>query len=372
MRRQGDCEGQTLLHRILKPEDFRWRFVPAAPDALGVSSRRSLVDSGLPGGCRLKSQLIFAKTRGKASGVKIGQRFKNVARLSISRCRRAFTLVELLVVIATIGVLIALLLPAVSSVLESARRMACASHLHQVGLALQGHTTQHQAFPTGCDDCAWWDADRKQHSWVTAILARLDRPELAARWNSDHAYHSEQNRPVASEVLPFLLCPSTKITNRTGFTTGDKNGNGAWDSGDDLGYTDYGGIYGIEGPPYQAPWGAAHFVADHAIGVMVHEIPTRVRVISDGLSQTALIGECTGRGGGLSEQSEWSNGQNVFAKYYQTPINSSQNNELWSDHPAGVQLLFCDGHVLFVSEEVDQEVVNAALTRAGNDRATFE
>ena len=284
---------------------------------------------------------------------------------------RGFTLVELLVVMATIGVLLALLLPAVSSVLESARRMTCASHLHQIGLALSGHATHRRTFPAGCTDCAWWDADRKQHSWVTAILAQLDRPELREKYNLNSAYHSEENREVAGEVLPFLLCPSTKTTKRTGYTTGDKNNNQLWDSGDDLAYTDYGGIYGIEGPPYQAPWGSEHFVADHAIGVMVHEIPTPVRMISDGLSQTAMIGECTGRGGGTSEQSEWANGQNVFAKYYQTPINTNQNNELWSDHPGGVQLLFCDGHVLFLSEEVSQQTVNAALTRSGKDRATF-
>jgi len=284
---------------------------------------------------------------------------------------RGFTLVELLVVMATIGVLLALLLPAVSSVLESARRMTCASHLHQIGLALSGHATHRRTFPAGCTDCAWWDADRKQHSWVIAILVQLDRPELREKYNLNSAYHSEENREVAGEVLPFLLCPSTKTTKRTGYTTGDKNNNQLWDSGDDLAYTDYGGIYGIEGPPYQAPWGSEHFVADHAIGVMVHEIPTPVRMISDGLSQTAMIGECTGRGGGATEQSEWSNGQNIFAKYYQTPINTNQNNELWSDHPVGVQLLFCDGHVAFISEEASQEAVNAALTRSGKDRATF-
>ena len=67
--------------------------------------------------------------------MKIGQRFENAVRFPISGCRRAFTLVELLIVIATIGVLIALLFPAMVGVLEASRRMACASHLHQVGLA---------------------------------------------------------------------------------------------------------------------------------------------------------------------------------------------------------------------------------------------
>ena len=171
-----------------------------------------------------------------------------------NRRKKGFTLIELLVVMATIGVLVALLLPAVSSVLESARRMTCASHLHQIGLALSGHASQRRSFPAGCTDCAWWDADRKQHSWVTEILSRMDRPELHARYDFDHAYDSGENREVGGEILPFLLCPSTKTTKRIGFTTGDKNSDQQWDSGDDLAYTDYGGIFGIEGDdPYSAP-----------------------------------------------------------------------------------------------------------------------
>ena len=292
------------------------------------------------------------------------------AHLRAARCS-GFTLVELLVVIATVGVLVALLLPALSGVLEAARRMTCSSHLHQVGLALNSYQSRNGSFPTGCDDCAWWDAERKQHSWVTAILANLDYPALQDAYDFEASYSSEENRSVAGQVLPVLLCPSTQTTDRKGLTTGDKNANGQWDPGDDLAYTDYGGIYGIEGPPYQAPWGSEHFVADHAIGVMVHETPTSFRMIRDGLAYTAIVGECTGRGGGASEQSEWANGQNVFAKYYQTNINTNQNNELWSDHPEGVQLLFCDGHVMFVAEETSQTVVNAFLTRAGNDRVGF-
>ena len=293
------------------------------------------------------------------------------ARIAQAKNSAGFTLVELLVVIATIGVLVALLLPALSSVMEAARRTNCSSHLHQIGLALNGYQTRKNAFPTGCEDCAWWDAERKQHSWITAILADLDHPELQDAYDMGQSYNSEINQSVAGQILPVLLCPSTHTTGRKGLTTGDKNDNGQWDPGDDLAYTDYGGIYGIEGPPYQAPEGSEHNLADHALGVMVHETPTSVRMIQDGLSHTALVGECTGRGGGSSEQSEWANGQNVFAKYYQTPINTNQNNELWSDHPGGVQLLFCDGHVVFITEEISQQVVNAMLTRSGKDRATF-
>ena len=149
--------------------------------------------------------------------------------MRFSRQSRGFTLVELLVVMATLGVLIALLLPAVSSVLESARRMTCASHLHQIGLALNGYSSHRHTFPVGCSGCTW-GVDRKHHSWVTEILSRMDRPELQSRYNFDHAYDSDENREVGGEILPFLLCPSTKTTKRIGFTTGDKNSDQQWDA----------------------------------------------------------------------------------------------------------------------------------------------
>ena len=284
---------------------------------------------------------------------------------------RGFTLIELLVVICTVGVLVALLLPGIQRVRESARRTTCASNLHQIGLGLNNYVSRNRSFPTGCVDCQWWNPERKQHSWITSVLLDLENEHLVADYKMQSPYNSEANRLVAAHVLLVFLCPSTETTNRKGLTTGDVNGNGNWDPGDDLAYTDYGGIYGIEGPPYEPPQGSKHFVADHAIGVMVHEIPTTLRAIRDGLSATALVGECTGRGGGLTEQSEWANGQNVFAQYYTNPINTTQNNELWSDHPGGGNLLFCDGHVKFFTEETDQSALNGVLTRAGRDHVSL-
>jgi prepilin-type N-terminal cleavage/methylation domain-containing protein/prepilin-type processing-associated H-X9-DG protein len=297
--------------------------------------------------------------------------YRRPTRVSGPVSRQGFTLVELLVVVATVGVLLALLLPAVQGVRESARRVTCSSHLRQIGLALCSHLSRKGSFPVGCSDCQWWDAGRRQNSWITAILADLEQQQLLAEYDLQSPYNSQANRQIAGQVLLLLLCPSTKTSNRPGWTTGDRNGNGSWDAGDWLAYTDYGGIYGIEGPPYQPPSGSKHFLADHALGVMVHEIPTSARAIRDGLSKTALVGECTGRGGGASEQSEWANGQNVFAQYYTNGINTTQNNELWSDHPGGVQLLFCDGHVTFFSEEADQSALNAILTRAGSDHVSL-
>ena len=308
-----------------------------------------------------------------SGGTMLHQRRSHQQHMHTSRragSHHGFTLVELLVVIATIGILLALLLPGIQAVRESARRTSCASNLRQIGLGICSYVSRKRSFPVGCVDCQWWNAERKQHSWITAILADLENEHLLTLYDRESPYNSEANLFAAGQVLPLLLCPSTTTTKRVGLTTGDRNANGEWDAGDGLAYTDYGGIYGIEGPPYQAPPGSKHYVADHAIGVMVHEIPTTVRAIRDGLSATAIVGECTGRGGGSSEQSEWANGQNIFAQYYTNPINTIQGNELWSDHPGGVQLLFCDGHISFFSEEVQQSALNAVLTRSGRDHVS--
>jgi prepilin-type processing-associated H-X9-DG protein len=116
-------------------------------------------------------------------------------------------------------------------------------------------------------------------------------------------------------------------------------------------------------------FGVGHPVAkprpEHA-GVMQYERPTSARQITDGLSHTALVAECTGRD--ASYQSEWANGQNIFDQWHTTGINRSQNNEIWSDHPGLAGLVFCDGHVEFLHESIEQAVLLALLTRAAGDR----
>ena len=267
------------------------------------------------------------------------------------------TLVELLVVVAVLAGLVALLLPAVQSTREAGRRTACMNNLRGIGCAIYGYESARRTFPVGCLECTT-KAPRKQIAWNAFILPFAEEHGAAAAFDFGFSYRSQQNRVAAGTVVRMFLCPSTSRTKRTGPTTGDRNKNGLWDAGDDLAYTDYGGIFGVG---YSVP----QPLPEHA-GVMQYEKPTAAKTILDGLSQTAAIAECTGRD--FSYQSEWSNGQNIFDQWNTSGINISQNNEIWSDHPGMAGMVYCDGHVEFVHESVEQAVLLALLTRAGGDQ----
>lgn len=276
----------------------------------------------------------------------------------ISFRRRGMTLVELLVVVAVLAALVALLLPAVQSAREAARRTACGNNLREIGCGIYGHEMSRRVFPVGCLGCQGPPFPLRQVAWNVFVLPFVEQSAVADAFDPRFSYRSAENRRAAGVVVPMFLCPSTTRTNRTGRTTGDRNKNGRWDAGDDLAYTDYGGMFGV-GYPVPRP------LPEHA-GVMQYERPTSARQVTDGLSHTALVAECTGRD--ATYQSEWANGQNIFDQWHTGGINRSQNNEIWSDHPGMAGMVFCDGHVEFVHEMIERAVLLALLTRAAGDR----
>jgi prepilin-type N-terminal cleavage/methylation domain-containing protein/prepilin-type processing-associated H-X9-DG protein len=273
-----------------------------------------------------------------------------------------FTLVELLVVIAIIALLTALTLPAVQGARESARRATCESNLHQIGVALQSHHARKLYYPVGCIECDFrLRPPLKQIAWNVAILPDLERQDVFELFDYSKRYNSAENQPAGKTVIPVFLCPSADTSTRPGKTTGDRNGNGTWDPGDDLAYTDYGGVFGVSFPGQMKP--------EHQ-GVMVYETKVTTDMVRDGLSRTMMIAECTGRGEGF--QSEWVNGQNIFDHSSTKGINVSRNNEIFSDHPGGAVAVFCDGHTKFLDMSIDQTVLVAMLTRAGGETIAWE
>jgi prepilin-type processing-associated H-X9-DG protein len=267
------------------------------------------------------------------------------------------TLVELLVVVAVLAALMALLVPAVQAAREGARRTACMNNLRHIGCGIYGHEMTKRVFPVGCLGCQGPPFPLRQVSWNVFILPFVEESAAAAAFDPRFSYRSAENRAAGSVVVPLFRCPSTTRTRRTGPTTGDRNRNGRWDEGDGLAYTDYGGMFGV-GHPVPRP------LPEHA-GVMQYERPTPARDVIDGLSKTVLVAECTGRDSAY--QSEWANGQNIFDQWHTNRINRSQNNEIWSDHPGTAGVVFCDGHVEFLEESIDQGVLLALLTRAGSE-----
>jgi prepilin-type N-terminal cleavage/methylation domain-containing protein len=125
--------------------------------------------------------------------------------------RPGFTLVELLVVIAIIGVLVAMLLPAVQAAREAARRASCSNNLKQLGIALQNYHDTQKRFPPGG---FMWRPDPPpattfrafHHTWITAILPFIEQENLHRATSFQNNYALAQ--PIHNFVLPGLFCPS--------------------------------------------------------------------------------------------------------------------------------------------------------------------
>lgn len=119
--------------------------------------------------------------------------------------KQGFTLVELLVVIAIIGVLVALLLPAVQAAREAARRMQCKNHLKQLALAMHNYHDVNSAFPIGALPVG---GDYDGHSWYSRILPQIEQTALFNTLNFGAIVGNNNNPDLRSTKLPAHFCPS--------------------------------------------------------------------------------------------------------------------------------------------------------------------
>jgi prepilin-type N-terminal cleavage/methylation domain-containing protein len=121
------------------------------------------------------------------------------------RWRTGFTLVELLVVIAIIGILVAMLLPAVQSAREAARRMQCSNNLKQLALALHNYETAHRTLPYAASHWGYG-------GWVKMTLPQIEQSVIADKWDNTKLYHTSPNLELCRIAIPTHLCPSDQHT----------------------------------------------------------------------------------------------------------------------------------------------------------------
>ncbi len=257
-----------------------------------------------------------------------------------------FTLVELLVVLAIVGLLVALALPAVQFAREAARRMHCQSNLRQMGVAMAGFESAMGHLPPGRDARHSWD-----HSWCTAILPQLEQSALHGQYDYARGWDDPANAPVASAELAVFRCPSAV----------DR-----W-----AGKTDYGGNYGsaltglTPGFQHGFAWESGTLPPINVVMVgSYRSSPVRIAEVTDGTSQTLLVVEDadrTAEEGGL-----WASGHNCFA-HDDGPINAHVSKEIFSRHPGGASVLAGDGSVRFLSASMELQVVGALCTRAAGE-----
>ncbi len=281
----------------------------------------------------------------------------------------AFTLVELLVVIAIIGILIALLLPAVQAAREAARRLQCSNNFKQVGLALHNYHSSNGKFPAGCmyPGGEW--------SWGTFLLPHMEHQDTYNRFNFDDATFvgSTRSFDASAEVVAGFLCPSSPqgtekvtVSGSPSPQVGRSDMCGVSDSCH--AFLDVSGYW----PFYPRPF-------PEVDGMMGGLQGCRISDVRDGTSKTLIIGEVTGKGQGTYIGSLWA-GDNFLSTvnginspsctapgghYPDDMAGGIYSTGFASFHPGGCHFLLTDGSVSFFLQDISREILATLTTRDG-------
>jgi len=310
---------------------------------------------------------------------------------------RAFTLVELLVVIAIIGMLVGLLLPAVQSAREAARRTDCTNRLKQLGLAMHLHHDAKGRFPSayesvispgnphGSPDPGTLDS-APGWAWGTQILPYLEQQTLYERLNRELPCWHADNELATSTHLQDFICPSANGTEDS-MTVQSANGTEL---------ATFGRSCYVANVGQEEPWG---LTAESYLGIVDGPIyrnsHTRAKEVTDGLSKTVFLGEHHPRisdktwvgvvpGAMVCPKPEFAFAACDFAATLVNVHSGPASTELppaihppnsplchvcqmYAEHPGGCNVMLGDGSVRFIDEMINQLTWAALSSRAMGD-----
>lgn len=302
------------------------------------------------------------------------------------RSRAGFTLVELLVVIAIIGILVALLLPAIQAAREASRRSECANHLKQLGLALQNYHDTHKVFPSleihytpflqgsnnNWGECAG--------NWLTLILPFIEEKgayetiNFNVGWNASGAGYD--NYAAVKRIYKTYKCPSNPLYDYSSGANFDSQ------------IAHYFGVYGSQDPPggrARQQWSIGNTTNFGGRGMMYFNSGVTMAGVTDGTSNTFIVNEVRGfTPASLTSLSTPVDGRGmrweIGTGTYLQPINGVDGYSCgvtcrWevtgSFHPGGAQVLLGDGSSRFVSENIDYNTFLWLGSMAGGEQASL-
>lgn len=305
------------------------------------------------------------------------------------KTRQAFTLVELLAVIAIIGILVGMLLPAVQAAREAARRIQCQNNLKQLGLALLQYESANKAFPaSGWTRSGPGNPSGSYLSWRAVCLDFMEQSNTANQYNREQNWWHPFNLAIGSFRQSTFVCPSTPNLESL-LQIPPKPPRPALSLTQALAITDYEAIMGV-----RATLDSTKYDASNRFSVMHRDSRTRFAQILDGSSNTIMVLEAAGRPAvyrrgrrehALSNEQGigWIDSESAFSfdgssadgtregcgiqAGCSVAINARNDNEPYSFHLGGVFALFADGHVSFESASTSILVFAAACTRAAAD-----
>lgn len=285
-----------------------------------------------------------------------------------SPSRRAFTLVELLVVIGIMGMLMSLLLPGVQKVREAASQVKCRNNLKQLAVALMNHEQTLGHFPEG------YRFDPPTRSFVPPILPFIEAGNI--EYDKAKNWDAKVNQAAAKTQMKLLYCPSAPGGYRVNYEVEFQPA-----------VSDYTVYHGVN-HGYCDMVGWPRYVPEDQNGAMTTKV-CHVRDIKDGTSQTFLLVEDSGRPElwrmgrrveGSSSAGGWSDpnleialdGSDTLTAgrgqgYGPCVMNCTNDNEVYTFHTGGANFAFCDGSIRFIRDNVRNTVFAALVTRASGE-----